>query len=304
MKNELIQYKGWENCIRLTNTVVDLVIPTEIGLRIVHFGFLDDENEFYENPLQVGTKEGDEWRIYGGHRLWHAPENMPRTYIPDNEPIHFEFRDNLLRLSQPVEYATGIKKEIDIYMHEHFAQVDVIHRLSNSGLWEVELSPWALTAMAPGGTAIIPLPPRQSHEENLLPNGSIALWAYTDISDPRWNFGANSILLKQDSNCSIPQKIGVMVGEDWVAYLRNGHLFIKKFDFRPGEKYPDMGSSIEVFTNHQMTEIETLGPLTRLAPGENVEHKENWHLLSESLQPDTPANISRILKRIEHQFPQ
>ena len=32
--------------------------------------------------LEKGKTGGSEWHIYGGHRLWHAPEVMPRTYYP------------------------------------------------------------------------------------------------------------------------------------------------------------------------------------------------------------------------------
>ena len=34
------------------------------------------------NSPDVPTPYGD-FHFRGGHRLWHAPEAMPRTYIPD-----------------------------------------------------------------------------------------------------------------------------------------------------------------------------------------------------------------------------
>jgi hypothetical protein len=42
--------------------------------------------------------------------------------------------------------------------------------------------------------------------------------------------------------------------------------------------YPDFGCSFETFTNHEVLELETLGPLTRVAPGETVELVEDWGL--------------------------
>jgi hypothetical protein len=35
-----------------------------------------------------------------------------------------------------------------------------------------------------------------------------------------------------------------------------------------------------MFTNADMLELETLGPLTKLAPGASVEHVERWTLYS------------------------
>ena len=39
------------------------------------------------------------------------------------------------------------------------------------------------------------------------------------------------------------------------------------------------GASYETFTNADMLELETLGPLVRLGPGEAVEHVERWELI-------------------------
>src|SRR5882724_5504614 len=38
------------------------------------------------------------------------------------------------------------------------------------------------------------------------------------------------------------------------------------------------GCSFETFTNNEFLEIETLGPMTKLLPGETVEHVAHWAL--------------------------
>jgi hypothetical protein len=302
MKNELVHYKGWDNCVRLSNDLVDLIITTEVGPRVIRYGFLEDVNEFCEFPEQMGKKGGDEWRIYGGHRLWHAPEQMPRTYYPDNFPVKADFSNGLLQLIQSVETTTGIVKEMDIELHETSSRVRVIHRLKNEGLWNIQLAPWALTVMAPGGTAIVPLPPRQTHAENLSPVNSFTLWAYTDFSDPRWILGSRFILLKHDREQLSPQKLGVSVPAGWAAFARNDHLFLKQFEYSHHSRYPDMGSSVEVFTNEAMTELETLGPLVDLAPGEHVEHIETWDLVSGIAQPDSQKGVDDMLPALRSLF--
>src|SRR5688500_11349363 len=105
---EKIDYKGWPNCYRLSNGVVDLVITTDVGPRVIRFGFLGEDNEFKEYAEMSGKTGGDEWRIYGGHRLWHAPEAAPRTYFPDNAPVQIEEHAGFVRLIQSVETTTGI----------------------------------------------------------------------------------------------------------------------------------------------------------------------------------------------------
>ncbi len=77
-----VSYKGWENCLKFGNGKVELVVTTDVGPRILLFGFAEGQNLFknYEEqmgrtPPAAGESGGDQWRLYGGHRLWHAPED-------------------------------------------------------------------------------------------------------------------------------------------------------------------------------------------------------------------------------------
>ncbi len=296
---EKFNYKGWPNSYRLSNGLVDLVLTTDVGPRIIRFGFVGEENEFKEYEHMLGKLGGDEWRIYGGHRLWHAPEVMPRTYFPDNFPIRLEEQADFVRLVQPVEATTGIQKEIDIHLSPGAPHVQVVHRLRNHNCWAVELAPWALSVMAPGGVAIIPLPPRGAHAEFLQPLSTIALWAYTDMSDLRWTWGRKYILLRQDPQATVPQKVGAMVPDGWAAYVHDGHLFVKRFVYVHGARYPDLGCSVEVWTDADMLELETLGPLAVLQPGAAVEHIEHWLLFRGVPEPRSDADVDAyVLPRV------
>ena len=64
----------------------------------------------------------------------------------------------------------------------------------------------------------------------------------------------------------------------------------------PGKAYPDMGASFEMFTNAEVLELETLGPLTRLAPGAALEHVERWTLHRDvKLRKWDDAEMDRVL---------
>ena len=284
-------YAGWEDCLRLANDDVEMVMPTVVGPRVIRFGFAGDANEFAEFPQDLGRTGGTAWRIYGGHRLWHAPEQFPRTYAPDNDPVAWEPLPDGVRLVQPVEVATGVQKEIEIRLAPRGARVDVTHRLRNHGPWTIELAPWALTAMAPGGVAVVPLPPRGPHPQHLQPTGVLALWPYTDMADPRWTWGSRYVMLRQDPSRPSPQKIGVLAPDGWAAYARAGHLFVKVFRYVAGARYPDLGCCVEVFANDAMLELETLGPLAALPPGGDVVHHERWVLFRDVLPPARDADV-------------
>jgi hypothetical protein len=290
---EKINYRGWPNCYRLSNGVIDLVVTGDVGPRVIRLGLVGGQNLMKEYDAMMGLTGGDEWRIYGGHRLWHAPEIMPRTYFPDNGPVSITEDGDVVKVVQPVETTTGIGKEIEIKLWPGQARATLTHRLRNHNLWAVELAPWALSVMAQGGVAVIPLPPRGSHTEKLLPVNLVTMWAYTNMADPRWTWGEKYILLRQDPAAEKPQKIGVMTPDGWIGYALNGQLFVKKFSYIPGGAYPDWGCSVESFTNADMLEIETLGPMVSLAPGAAVEHVEDWHLFDGVPMPQNDADVER-----------
>ena len=296
------RYGGWANCYYLSNGIAELVLTGDVGPRVIRFGFAGGENEFREFPDMLGKSGGEEWRVYGGHRLWHAPEEVPRTYFPDNGPVRIEPLDGVegaVRVTQPIEPTTGIEKEIDIRLAVDQAHVTVTHRLRNLNLWAVELAPWALSVMAQGGVGILPLPPRGSHPKDLRPTSTLALWSYTDLSDPRWIWGKKYVLVRQDPAAALPQKIGAVVPDGWLAYARSGHLFVKTFDYVPGARYPDLNCSAEIFTNADILEAETLGPLSRLEPGAAVEHIEHWFLLDGVPMPQNDGDVDRdVLPRV------
>jgi hypothetical protein len=295
---EKVNFHGWPNCYRLGNKEIEMIVTTDVGPRISWWGFKGGANEFAEYP-EHGMTGGDEWRIYGGHRLWHAPENKPRTYFPDNFPVKLKEQKGFIRITQPTETTTGIQKEIDIAMSDDKNQVKITHRLINQNLWTVELAVWALSVMTTGGIGILPIPARGSHTDHLLPTNSLTLWAYTNMSDPRWTWGEKYILLRQDPKATVPQKVGMMNTDGWAAYANHNNLFVKTFKFIEGATYPDFGCSLESFTNNEMFELETVSPMVRLEPKAKIEHVENWYLFRDVPAPKNDADVEKnILPKV------
>ncbi len=292
---EKVYYGGWPNCVRLTNGKVELIATTDIGPRIIRFGFVGGQNLFKEYKETAGLTGGEEWRLYGGHRLWHAPEAMPRTYAPDNSPVAFAMDGNMLKLRQNVEASTGIEKQIDITLDDKEDRVNLIHRIINRNVWEVELAPWCLSVMAQGGRAILPQERFISHTEELLPARPLVLWHYTNMADPRWKWSTKYLQLRQDPNNAKPQKIGIRNTLGWAAYQLGEDLFIKRFPFDDKATYIDYGSNNEIFTNEAMLEVESVGPVTRLAPDAQVEQKETWYLFKAKVGEDDASIDAGLL---------
>ena len=61
-------------------------------------------------------------------------------------------------------------------------------------------------------------------------------------------------------------------------------------------RIPISAAPYETFTRDDMLEIETLGPLTKLAPGEALEHIERWTLHRDiQLKDFTDEELDRVL---------
>ena len=279
MTIEKIPYRGWPNCYRVSNGEVELILTSDVGPRIMRFAFVGGQNFFHEFETQLGTSGETAWVPRGGHRVWIAPEDPVKSYAPENGPVEVKIQGSVIEAIQPVEPLTGIQKKLTVRMSDSGSGVEVVHSLHNAASEPVELAPWALSMMARGGHGIHGFPPRGTHPEDLPPSNPLIMWAFTDLADPRWRLSRKYLVLRQDPANPSPQKLGAWNAKTWGAYLLNGELFIKKYEALAGPAaYPDYGSCFETFTNADFLELETLGPLVRLAPGKSVTHTECWSL--------------------------
>jgi len=199
-----------------------------------------------------------------------------------------ELSSDVVRFASAPDSAYGLQKEIDVRLERQGSRVTVIHRLKNIGTAPTELAPWSLSVMAPGGIEIIPQPPKKPHPgspknarsaSDFAPNQLLRLWPFSDLADPRLQLGHKYITLRQDAHRG-PTKLGLAHQMEWVGYLNGGTLFVKRFEYHSDKSYPDQGCNFETFTNEEMLEVESLGPLVRLAPGQAVEHTERWELFA------------------------
>ncbi|MBM3705263.1 MAG: hypothetical protein FJW66_01930, partial [Actinobacteria bacterium] len=88
---EKYNYRGWLNCIRLSNNKIELIATTDVGPRIIRFGSIGAQNMFREFEEELGKKGGRDYRLYGGTRFWHGPEASPRCYFPDNNSVSYSW---------------------------------------------------------------------------------------------------------------------------------------------------------------------------------------------------------------------
>jgi len=296
IKVEKTEYKGWQKCYRVSNGEVELIVTGDVGPRVIRFGFVGGQNLFKEFPEQLGKAGEDKFQLRGGDRVWKAPEDPVATWAPDNVPVEIIPIPTGLVARAPVEPLTMLQKEIEISMAPSGTAVTVSHRITNRSLFSLEFAPWVLTMMAPGGMAITGFPPRGRHPINLEATNPLVMWAYTNLADQRWTFTKKYLALHQDPNNSDAQKLGIFNRDTWAAYLLNGEAFVKRATADSAKTYADFGCSFETFTNNEFLEIETLGPLTKVLPGQTVAQVERWSLHRKIPVPAlTDDDIDRVV---------
>jgi len=288
-----IPYAGWKRNLRIQGQTTELIITLEVGPRIIRYAFHDDKNVFVELPEQMGGADEKEWMIRGGHRFWTAPEG-DHSYEWDNAPVTWKkLGEAAVEIIQPAG-TLGFQKTLRVELLEN-ELVRITHLLTNTGSEEIDVSPWALSVMAPGGVALIPQPPLDLHPsefpdgratkpEEFLPNREMILWPFTDLTDGRYAFSEHFLRVTY-----LPErpatKLGLKLPTGWVAYQNGDVVFAKHFSYDPALPYPDRGSNFEIFTNVRIVELESLAPSLPLKPGGVAEHVEHWALNK------TPADL-------------
>ena len=272
--------------LSLTTRALSLVVTTECGPRVTALSSKAGcaGNLFLEFPANTPRANG--LNLLGGHRLWHAPEDIVRSYQPDDAALAVKALPNGVALLQPTEEKTGLQKGLRLEVLGE-RTIKVTHTITNCGLWAVECAPWALTMLRGGGYGVLPLLPKGNHAAgDLLPTYAMVPWSYTDLSLPIW--AQHRAFLGIDvAKGKAAQKLGITNYPGWSAYWLEGTTFVKYAAVLPGVKYPDFGCCFETFTNGKMIEFETLGALTVLAPRQTATHVEYWTVLDGLKKPST-----------------
>jgi hypothetical protein len=290
MAVEYSSFAGWDRNLKLFNDAVELIITLEVGPRIISYRPLDGQSVFKLVNEEAGKSNEEGWRIRGGHRLWIAPEDFGKkdglTYAPDNTPVEHAIENEFtVRVAQLIENPVKIRREMVITLEKNGPKVTVEHRITHFSDAVLELAPWALSVMAPNGYAVIPQPPCGTHPQDYVPNRVIVAWPFTDLRDERLCLGRRLMCLRQTKRP--PIKFGLRHTEGWAAYVLGDHLFVKSVPFFADGIYPDLGSNFEAFTNAELLELETLGPLKQVSAGETIVHQESWVVFSKVLLPDS-----------------
>lgn len=306
---EFGNFKDYGNCVEISNGVISALVTVEIGPRIISFGFKDSQNFMNSDRVGLGGKEvlqsyvdlfgeGRQWENLGGHRIWLSPESYPETYTPDDKPCTWEATENGAVFTYSDDVEIGAKKTMEIKMDDA-ENMQVIMSIKNITDADMEFAIWALSVCSKNGTLIIPM---NTNDTDLLPNRTISVWPYTDMSSPLFYWGRKYITVKQEpTDEPYKAKIGLDLNSGTAYYVLGDEVLKKTYETNhPAGKYPDGGCSFETYVCDRMIEFETLGELKNVAPGESSVHIENWTMAKKPCDVDfkNDDSIDAFLERL------
>jgi len=292
-----ISYKKWD-ALEISNSEIKILVIPKVG-RIMHYGFLDGPNIFYENDQLKGTqfKTGEYYKEknlkqapnIGGNRVLPCSEEYFDTltgsrHIPDPfinaSAFSFLILKNGILLTSPISELLGIQIKRTITISETGTQVDIrqemvkITAAKNKNLEEIPLTLWSLSKIKTPNTSYLPIPKKSCFKNGFL----IPVWPDAK-NNAAQNISVENNILAIKSSKNIPQKVG-SDSKGWIASFLAKTLFVEKYNFENDKKevYPDGGTSCTIFGNNLFSELECLSPEKKLKIGEIIQYDLEWNL--------------------------
>jgi hypothetical protein len=295
-------FHGW-NSVTLRTPFAQVDVVPDLGGKIMGYdlrGFqllwhdTKREGELYKNE---GYGFGESFFNPGGAKVWPAPQGWsgkdqwpgPPDNVLDGSPYEYTSDGNSITVTGPRdtgEGRTGLQyrhtfslKNSSSLLDLKLTMTDVVNRPVKWGLWHLATLPVdrPVTVYAPVG------------------NNTDWHVIFGDKDNPQW-LGVEKGLFRARYDKRVG-KVGMKVTEGWIAWhdKENNAVFVMMFPVKKGTEYPDNGSNVEIWTSGTGTfrannrdfqteyspdtaimELEVMGPLTQLAPGESSFLDVTW----------------------------
>lgn len=287
-------YRGWTHAFTVGNGQVEAVIVPEIG-RIMQFRFSgSSDGPFWENEVLLGKPMPERpWEAahgsFGGDKTWPAPQsawNWPPPDVFDATPVAIRVaEDQSVILTSEVSPRFGIRTVRRVVLEPAAPVMRIETTYEKVEGDPTEISVWVITQMKSPEAVFIPVP-----KETRFPAGSTTNWGI-----PSAHFQLVDGLVRFTRDLQSAHKIGNDAGQ--MVWM--GPREVVRIDLLgpSGGAYPDGGCSIEVYSNPDpvpYVELETLGPLRRLAVGDR-QSATNTYRLSRRGTADAATEAKRVL---------
>jgi hypothetical protein len=208
---------------------------------------------------------------------WDLPSRQPAEIV--------EQRDDYLFLRASVDPQSGYQAELELTLDG--PSVHVIHRIINRSGSPKTMAAWTIASIPNGHNGVIEANVRQDFAENDGFIRSIGFFPNTPADHPAFELDGDMVRVYHDVPREKGWKIGAVVPSG-VATYRDDELELRsQVSYEPGELYPEGGWNVTMYKNWNLdepqwhyTELEHVGPLREVQPGEAAELRQTLTLRS------------------------
>ena len=291
VKVKNVNYKGWADSVEVSNGEGKLVVVPAIG-RIMHYSFTDGENIIWTNPKLYSqvltdkprTSENGKyiWANFGGDKVWPNQQSefkringysWPPDHWFDGSKHEVELLEDGVVITSPISDYNGARSVREIRMAPNGTRVQILQRIEKlkpSRIEPLRYTVWNVTQIVPPEQTLFLLNSASRFDLGyyaMAGNKSKTTKNFTVIGDI-------GVFLPDAKEC---QKVGAD-SDRWLAAIVGNTVIAEFFKRIPTQIYPDRGSSAEVYTCHDYTELELLSPWVYLDVGQVLEHPISWAL--------------------------
>lgn len=295
-----LNYRGWTNSFSLINAAAEVIVAPEVG-RVMQFRLHGEESAFWENPALYGKAPNpttSDWLNFGGDKTWPSPQadwpkvgkrGWPPPPAFDQMPVVASVEGKTMLLTSPVDPWFGIRTRRVLELHDSLPQLTIRTTYEKVEGAPVKAGVWIITQLKDPALVVAPLPEKTKFAEGFDRQSGDTLPADLVVTNG---------LVTMRRHATKSSKIGT----DGDSLVWVGDKTLVKIDSPrvAGAEYPDNGSSAEVYTNGgeswKYVELEMLGPLSELKPGDTLSQTNTYTLFRRQLA-DPLADAKRVLAR-------
>lgn len=292
---------NYPDCIELSNSDTRVVLCHHVGGRVLSYEH-KGTNILYlaagEASWKPGIRKpevsagrfdvGPEMFQTRGHTLWSGIWDVEIT------------GDRSAKMTSKKDPGSGFLVTRDFSLARDSSHLTFTQTVTNLSDKTTRHCYWSRTFAVHGGSAIVPLTPEQSR----FPSGYAMYNSGSTInvrpSDPAIRREGNFLVI---TGPPARPKLGMDSTAGWVAYqTRQDLLFVKRYTVNPDKTYGEAtGINLSLWypkaSSLPTCEIEPIGPMERLAPGESASFTVHWWLLDHP-HPEKidPEKISKIVE--------
>ena len=295
-----LELHGYRDCIELRNGQCRVVVTGALGCRVLEFSFRG-RNAVLVNPRHDGAhwSSGPERFSPSGGRFDVGPELTVPEHASlwlgtwagrKSSPLSMTWR------SPDGEAPFEVVREFTL--DAALPKLTIRQTVSNRSGKPLLLHHWGRGWFQPGGTVIVPLPPKELRR---FPKGFVQYeneprnWIVNLLpEDPAVSEAEGCLLVKPLPAYS---KNTFECGNPWAGYrLPYGQLLIVRFALHPERASAEIaGGNFSICFNRWFCEMEPIGPRETVAPGGTFSFTEEWELFECSL-PSEKMIIEAIEK--------